>query len=250
MGREIQTRGDSGHDPEEDARACVDLLRMKLRNGPSFGEYKTDVESIFERMARASGRGGPGSVRSAVVDHGNPGVMHGAKANSNVPCTSDQEVLEGLLQAIPAHEFSFGRFTGIADALGCEHTLVHPVSICLRFTGLTPKTTGADTPVVPITPAEPSPIVLANAQATLNNQLITLYASLPSRTAFIIFTGHSDPRRMASLNARKSAFETAIRSGKNAEDMDKADWWTASDGRELEEEVEKAKRGLLFLGVK
>jgi RNA exonuclease 1 len=121
-GREIQTRGDSGHDPEEDARACVDLLRMKLRNGPSFGEYKTDVESIFERMARASGRGGPGSVRSAVVDHGNPGVMHGAKANSNVPCTSDQEVLEGLLQAIPAHEFSFGRFTGIADALGCEHT--------------------------------------------------------------------------------------------------------------------------------
>ncbi|KAJ8594443.1 ribonuclease H-like protein [Rhizopogon salebrosus TDB-379] len=233
-GREIQTRGESGHDPEEDARACVDLLRMKLRNGPGFGEYKTDLESIFERMARASGRGGPGSVRSAVVDHGNPGAMHGARANSNVPCTSDQEVLEGLLEAIPAHEFSFGRFTGIADALGW----------------LTPKTTAAETPVVPITPAEPSPMVLANAQAMLNNQLITLYASLPPRTAFIIFTGHSDPRRMASLNARKSAFESAIRGGKNAEDMDKADWWTASDGRELEEEVEKAKRGLLFLGVK
>ncbi|OJA19892.1 hypothetical protein AZE42_12716 [Rhizopogon vesiculosus] len=215
-GREIQTRGESGHDPEEDARACIDLLRMKLRNGPSFGEYKTDLESIFERMARASRRGGAGSVRSVVVDHGNP------------------EILEGLLQAIPAHEFSFGRFTGIADALGW----------------LTPKTTAAETPVVPITPGEPSPIVLANAQATLNNQLITLYASLPPRTAFIIFTGHSDPRRMASLNGRKSAFESAIRSGKNAEDMDKADWWTASDGRELEEEVEKAKRGLLFLGVK
>lgn len=71
------------------------------------------------------------------------------------------------------------------------HRLVHPASICLRFAGLTPKTTAVDTPVVPITPAEPSPIVLANAQATLNNQLITLYASLPSRTAFIIFTGHS-----------------------------------------------------------
>ncbi|OAX33367.1 hypothetical protein K503DRAFT_869590 [Rhizopogon vinicolor AM-OR11-026] len=233
-GREIQTRGESGHDPEEDARACIDLLRMKLRNGPSFGEYKTDLESIFERMGRASRRGGAGSVRSVVVDHGNPGVMHGSRANSNVPCTCDQEVLEGLLQAIPAHEFSFGRFTGIADALGW----------------LTPKTTAAETPVVPVTPGEPSPIVLANAQAILNNQLITLYASLPPRTAFIIFTGHSDPRRMASLNGRKSAFESAIRSGKNAEDMDKADWWTASDGRELEEEVEKAKRGLLFLGVK
>ncbi|OJA14787.1 hypothetical protein AZE42_12824 [Rhizopogon vesiculosus] len=233
-GHEIQTRGESGHDPEEDARACIDLLRMKLRNGPSFGEYKTDLESIFERMARASRKGGAGSVRSVVVGHGNPGVMHGSRANSNVPCTCDQEVLEGLLQAIPPHEFSFGRFTGIADALGW----------------LTPKTTAAETPVVPITPGEPSPIVLANAQVTLNNQLITLYASLPPRTAFIIFTGHSDPRRMASLNGRKSAFESAIRSGKNAEYMDKTDWWTASDGRELEEEVEKAKRGLLFLGVK
>ncbi|KAG1827832.1 hypothetical protein EV424DRAFT_600780 [Suillus variegatus] len=232
LNREIQTRGDSGHDPEEDARACIDLLRSKVRYGPSYGEFKTDFESIYERMGRSSGRGGPGSVRSVVVDHGNPGVMHGSKASSNVPCTSDEEVLDGLLQAIPAHEFAFGRFTGVADALGW----------------LTPKTPAGETPIV--TPAEPSPVILANAQATLNNQLVTLYASLPARTALIIFTGHSDPRRMASLNARKSAFESAIRSGKKAEDIDKADWWTASEGRELEEEVEKAKRGLLFLGVK
>ncbi|KAG1889870.1 hypothetical protein F4604DRAFT_1876618 [Suillus subluteus] len=171
---------DSGHDPEEDARACIDLLRAKLRYGPSYGDV----------WGGQAGRGGPGSVRSVVVDHGNPGVMHGSKASSNVPCTSDEEVLNGLLQAIPAHEFAFGRFTGVADALGW----------------LTTKATAAETPVV--TPAEPSPIVLANAQATLNNQLVTLYTSLPARTALIIFTGHSDPRRMASLNARKSAFES------------------------------------------
>jgi RNA exonuclease 1 len=33
LGREIQTAGAGGHDSEEDARACVDLLRMKLING-------------------------------------------------------------------------------------------------------------------------------------------------------------------------------------------------------------------------
>jgi hypothetical protein len=55
-----------------------------------------------------------------VVDHGNPAVMHGAKANTSVPCTNDAEVLEGLLQVIPGHEFSFGRFTALADALGCK----------------------------------------------------------------------------------------------------------------------------------
>jgi len=118
--REIQTRGDGGHDPEEDARACVDLLRLKVQNGAGFGEFKADYESIFERMKRASGRGGPGSVRSAVVDHGNPTVMHGAKANTVVGCASDEEVLEGLSQTVSAHEFTFGRFMGLADVLGCR----------------------------------------------------------------------------------------------------------------------------------
>ena len=35
-GREIQNRGEGGHDPEEDARACVDLLRKKVENGARF----------------------------------------------------------------------------------------------------------------------------------------------------------------------------------------------------------------------
>ncbi|KAG6375627.1 hypothetical protein JVT61DRAFT_3195 [Boletus reticuloceps] len=231
--REIQTRGEGGHDPEEDARACVELLRLKVQNGAGFGEFRSDYESIFERMARASGRATQGPVRGAVVDHGNPGVMHGSKATTTVGCTSDQEVLEGLTQAIPAHEFLFGRFTGVADAMGW----------------LTPKVT-VDAPVVVPPPTEPSLEALATAQATLDAQLTMLYAALPARTAVVMFTGHSDPRRMASLNARKVAFESAIKSGKKAEEMDRSEWWTASDGRALEEEVEKAKRGLLFLGIK
>ncbi|KAH7889012.1 hypothetical protein F5I97DRAFT_2006350 [Phlebopus sp. FC_14] len=232
--REIQTRGEGGHDPEEDARACVDLLKLKVQYGAGFGEFKMDYESIFERMARASGRGGPGSIRGAVVDHGNPSVMHGTKATTAIGCTSDQEVLDGLLQVIPSHEFAFGRFTGLADALGW----------------VTPKATG-EIPATTTPPkSDPPPESIAVAQAKLNEQLTALYAILPSRTAIVIFTGHSDPRRMAALNVRKSTFESAIKSGKKTEDIDRSEWWTASDGRELEEEVEKAKRGLLFLGVK
>lgn len=231
--REIQTRGDGGHDPEEDARACVDLLRLKVQNGAGFGEFKADYESIFERVKRASGRGGPGSVRSAVVDHGNPTVMHGAKANTVVGCASDEEVLEGLSQTVSAHEFTFGRFMGLADVLGW----------------ITPKST-TDVPAPLPPPTEPTPEALLAAQTKLNAHLTSLYAALPPRTALIIFTGHSDPRRMATLNVRKSTFESAIRGGKKAEDMDKSEWWTSADGRELEEEVEHAKRGLLFLGIK
>ena len=90
---------------------------------------------------------------------------------------------------------------------------------------------------------------LDDVLSTLDTRLHNLYQALPARTALVIFTGHSDPRRMAELNARKAAFEQAIRSGKNSEDMGDVRW-TGMDARALEEEVEKAKRGLLFLGIK
>ncbi|KAG6840115.1 hypothetical protein C0991_008905 [Blastosporella zonata] len=233
-GREIQTRGEGGHDPEEDAHACISLLQKKLKEGPGFGEFKTDMESVFERMSRSTRRagGGVGSIRSAVVDHGNPSVMHGNKANTSMGCSNDAEVLKGLLEVIPSHEFAFGRFMALADIMGWT----------------TPKAS-PDAPAPP--PHEPpTPETLKSIYETLNAQLKTLHASLPPRTALVIFTGHSDPRRMAQLNARKTLFENAVRSGKTSEEMGPDVRWTTSDGRDLEGAVELAKRGLLFLGIK
>jgi RNA exonuclease 1 len=113
--------------------------------------------------------------------------------------------------------------------------------------GTTPKASNDANPPPPPPPTDVSP---ESVLATLNTQLHTLYASLPSRTALIIFTGHSDPRRMVTLVGRKTAFENALKSGKMLEDLDKDMWWSTADGRELEEEVEKAKRGMMFLGIK
>lgn len=70
-------------------------------------------------MSRARG----GTIRSAVVDRGNPSTWHGGKATTTVGCKSDDEVLTGLLDVIPNHNFTFGRFTGLADVLGCKSRL-------------------------------------------------------------------------------------------------------------------------------
>ncbi|KAJ7762487.1 ribonuclease H [Mycena metata] len=229
-GREIQTGGEGGHDPEEDARACLELLQKKIEAGPGFGEFKTDYESIFERMGRSTKRGVE-KHRSAVVDIGNPAVMHGSKATTAVGCKDDEDVLKGLLETVPSHHFVFGRFMALANVLGWS----------------APKPeAGAPLPVIAPTPG---PEVLEPVLATLDKHLKTLYASLPPRTALVVFTGHSDPRRMALLNARKMAFETAIRNGLPAEELSSDKRWSASDGRDLEEAVALAKRGLLFLGV-
>ncbi len=125
-------------------------------------------------------------------------------------------------------------------------------------TGITPKATGdpsldaaapAPAPTLSTPSTDPD---LSTVLVTLDTHLRQLYAALPARTALVIFTGHSDPRRMAELNARKTAFEGALKMGKSVEEIASSTGtrWTSADGRELEEEVEKAKRGLLFLGVK
>lgn len=76
-----------GHNSEEDARAAVELVRLKMQKGPGFGEFATDQESIFERLSRAEP-----PVKTAIVDHGNPGQWHGAKADTAVACRADHEV--------------------------------------------------------------------------------------------------------------------------------------------------------------
>ena len=114
--REIQNRGDGGHDSEEDARACLELLKKKVENGPGYGEFKTDQESIFERIARSTRSGG---VKTAVVDHGTPGNWHGAKATASVACKTDEDVVNGVLEMLPNNHLIFGRFLELSDACGC-----------------------------------------------------------------------------------------------------------------------------------
>lgn len=53
---------------------------------------------------------------------------------------------------------------------------------------------------------------------------------------------------MTKLNSRKAAFEIALRMGMPP--TSGPNMWTAQDGRDLESEVELAKRGFLFLCIK
>ena len=85
------------------------------------------------------------------------------------------------------------------------------------------------------------PEALASAQATLGAQLVTLYTFLAVCCAVMIFKDHSDPRQMASLGARKVVFQSANKSGKKAEEMDRSEWLAL-------EEVERPSVGCCFRG--
>ncbi|GAA6060288.1 hypothetical protein JCM10212_002929 [Sporobolomyces blumeae] len=218
-----------GHDSEEDARTCIELLNLKMEKGPGFGEFVTDQETIFERLSR-----GQDPKTSAVVDHGTPGQWHGAKATTAIPCQSDQEVLDGLLEVVDKHDLTIARFMDLSHALGWS----------------TPSSAPRQAPdAPPAAPVEPSDTEISAAQSKLSAHLAQLHASLPPLTALIVFTGHSDPRKMSALAAKKAKFDRLWKTTPQSQIADE-DRWMESDDRQLVDEVERCRFGLSFYCVK
>ncbi|KAG5440567.1 hypothetical protein PCK2_000392, partial [Pneumocystis canis] len=63
--REIQKNNLLGHDSIEDALTCIDLFKLKLKNGPEFGLFNTDNESIFSKLEKCDE-----TKKCAIVDYG------------------------------------------------------------------------------------------------------------------------------------------------------------------------------------
>ncbi|KAN0141687.1 hypothetical protein V8E53_000149 [Lactarius tabidus] len=214
LGRVIQDRGPGGHNPEEDARACMDLLKAKIKNGPGCGEFRADLEPMLARIARSHSRNrgsNGGRTRTAIVDHGNPGAWHGASATApatTVACANDAEVLDGLVGALDSHEFIFGRLMGLADALGwITPKVVVVVAEKTENQNLNgdAAATKTESSVVPLpAPDDSNGNALFTAVTNLNYHLTTLHAALPPRTAPLLFLGHSDLRSMSTLAARRA----------------------------------------------
>ena len=79
LGRTIQDRGPGGHDPEEDARACVDLLKAKIKNGPGYGEFKTDPGAVAHSQSHSPSRG------AGIVGRAGPGLGTGRRMPTRCP---------------------------------------------------------------------------------------------------------------------------------------------------------------------
>lgn len=100
---------------------------MYLLVGPEFGSYMESNESIFERLARfAPDPSKPGKT-SAFCDYSTGRSSLGAKATTSVHCTSDDEVLQAMVENVPKHDFVFGRFMDLSNIQGCTSP---PIGAC------------------------------------------------------------------------------------------------------------------------
>lgn len=249
LGRTIQAKGQTiadaktghlievlGHRPEEDARACVSLVKMKIEQGIAFGRTPENKTSIFQRIKAAG-------MSTAYV--GGAANSYGTLATTALDCEEDEvcqqatnsrkvnhdfyaKVLDNVTQLLRTHDFVFGRVHSLADKLG--------------WTSLPCNSS-------PEPPFEETQLSRVAALQAMNQQLKNFHTSLPSHTAVIIYTGCSDPRSIGALNKRKAVWDAKMRSGATADDVPQDERWTATDMEELEKECEAAKAGLAFFCV-
>lgn len=84
----------------------------------------------------------------------------------------------------------------------------------------------------------------------LNANLEKIYASLPKNTAFIVLSGHGDPRLVTALTAKKNRFDLLFKTGTPLSTMANEDKWMESDDRALMSAVHKVRDGMTFLAIK
>ncbi|KAI1336848.1 hypothetical protein F5Y15DRAFT_392393 [Xylariaceae sp. FL0016] len=247
--REIQNRA-AGHDSVEDAKACLDLVRQKCEKGKAWGQHESQGENLFRRLSRAGtsyrANGGveaKGGVRvgksSAMIDWGDP--MKGAGAASNFPigCSSDEEVLQGILRAVngdPAAEeipsggvdFVFARFRELETMQGWWN-----------------RNRNADS----LPPPDLSDMPLETCVQNLTQRIKQIHDALPPCTGFLVFSGSGDPREMSRLQAMQAQFKKEYNApGSNWDDLSVK--WTDTEEQALKKAVGVARNGIGFIGVK
>ncbi|KAG4303756.1 hypothetical protein PORY_002839 [Pneumocystis oryctolagi] len=210
--REIQKNGALGHDSIEDALACIDLLKLKLKNGPEFGLYNTDSESIFSKLERCDK-----TKNFTVVDYGGAGQWYGSSLKTFVSCSSDDEILEGILKNIDS-DFIWARFREL------EYTL-----------GWSGNSVASDIESID------------NSFKNLNERIYKLYTYLPKYTILLIYSGTGDPREMLKFNSKKTAFNIEFKTKKWDECENR---WDDNDNEKLALATNKARRGISFITLK
>ena len=172
-------------------------------------------------------------------------------------------VRETFLLVLPLLFDEFTGITGVTPKAGADSVAGADKADKQNVTGA--AETKAET-------AETSPSTrdgntLFTAVTNLNAHLTALHAALPPRTALLLFSGHSDPRSMSTLAARRAEYQVnhhnqqqhGNQSGSGAATGTDGGGggggggtvrWSTADVRALEEAVVRARMGLLFVGVK
>ena len=244
LGRGIQQEdGMKGHDSIEDARACLDLVKMKCEKGPKWGVSDPTGEPIFKRLERApqrhasapAGQPRPGKT-SAVVLRGSSD-RKGPAASHTISCASDAEVVEGVRRTVLGDDdgleipsggvdFTFAKFRDLETLRG----------FCLDQRLDQPSEEAKDLQLGIQT--------LTAAVADVVGHIMAIRAILPPCTLFIVYSGVGDPRELMRLREQHRTFKREY-AYKKWDDLSVK--WTDTEEQALKTACKKARDGIGFV---
>jgi len=251
----------AGHDSIEDARAVLDLVKLKCAKGPIWGTADANHESILKRLRRTKRwKVAKSDIDvdefkvGAVVDWGDPARGHGAAADIVIGCESDAQVVDGVGRVVSGGkpdqddcsqpvDFVWARLRELEvirgwwtaskskDAEGLRR------AVYARYLCAEPSKDAM----------EPGPEILSKAIAQTAAHIADIYAALPPCTAFVVYSGHGDLREVMRLQALQQQFKSEYATKKWDELTVR---WTDEESQALRKAVKKARQGVGFVVVK
>lgn len=263
LGKHIQN-GTEGHDSIEDARAVLELVKMKCEKGERWGTSEASNESIFRRLSRSvqpNHAPCPGKERTgAVVDWGNPERGFGAQATVSIGCLDDDAVVNGVSTVINGNESNHSIPAGGVDfAWARIRELEYLRGWCNQFPNL--NNNSESTAVIPPSDENTSPNdtsgttthlsqpdILADTVSQTVSRISRIYQSLPACTLFMVYSGTGDPREVSRLQSVHKKHREEFQSGKP---WDKLTYkWTDVEEQTLKKACDRARNGCGLMCIK
>ncbi|KAF9282688.1 hypothetical protein BGZ68_005822 [Mortierella alpina] len=236
LSKKIQTGGELGHDSEEDARTCMELVKLKVEKGPGFGEYNQDQESIFSRLLRHTK-----PRTSAFIDVNS---HSGENATTVYKPANDVEVVEAISEALSDHDFVWARLRDMeinhgkiatVDGNGAEQSVAEANQSFTRISS-------ADKVQAPEEE-------IREAIQSIDRSIASIVESLPLNTALLVTSGQGDHREVSRMQARQKHFQKLYNT-LNLSAIPKEEQFLDEDQKALEQAVDRAKNGVCFFMVK
>jgi RNA exonuclease 1 len=264
LGKQIQN-GMEGHDSIEDARAVLELVKLKCEKGEHWGTSDVSNESIFRRLSRSVRPNHvprPGEDRTgAVVDWGNPERGFGAQATVSIGCLDDEAVVNGVSavingddsnHSIPAGgvDFAWARLRELENLRGWCNRLPDPNNANESTTLVPPpeETTPTTSNTNVETTDHVQPDSLADTVSRTVSNISRIYEALPSCTLFMVYSGTGDPREVSRLQSIHKKHREEFNSGKPWDEMTYK--WTDVEEQNLKKACERAREGCGFMCIK
>lgn len=223
-----------GHSSVEDLRACLDLVKMKLLNGPGFGKVIRET-TLFEKLYELLP-----SKRSVIIDFSPEIYGHdlGERVNlEKFTVVNDDEVVETLERELESSTLAFIRFKEVDFNSGV-------VQVPSRFTGKLYSELDENRKSAILTGENRN-----DCLKSLNNRLQKVYDQLPVGCVFVVCNEGGDTMELTQLQGVRKRFRQLERKQVKLSDIPPEDCWDFDKQTALKRACVEASNGFTFATV-